>query len=182
MVSPTELTYSGCALTCAIIAAITDVRERRIPNLLTGPAILFGLLLHLTLGGFAQLGWSLLAGLTAGGIFLLFFIAGGMGAGDVKLIAAIGCISGISSVRELLVATVIIGAVFALGLALARGRMTQLFKNVFQLLGHHSSHGLVEHPELNVRNRSMLRLPYALPIAAGCLTTLILQLSAGRLK
>jgi prepilin peptidase CpaA len=161
--------YSGAALLCAGIAAVHDLKDRRIPNRLTGPAILAGLVLHLFLGGFSQMAWSLLAGLIAGGIFLLFYVAGGMGAGDVKLMTAIGCLSGISSIRTVLLATVIIGGIFALALAAYRGKTQQTLANVATLLEHHQTHGVQAHPELNVANQSALRLPYALPIALGCL-------------
>ena len=62
--------------------------------LLHFPQLLFGLLLHLTLGGWRQLGTAAAAGLVCGLIFLLFHLAGGMGGGDVKLITAAGCMRG----------------------------------------------------------------------------------------
>ena len=159
------------SLLCAGIASFHDVRERRIPNLLTGPAIVAGLLLHLATGGWAQMGASALAGLIAGSIFLIFFLAGGMGAGDVKLMAAVGCIAGLSPLRLVMVSTVIFGGVFALVLAVYRGRLRQTLGNVIALMAHHRRQGLTPHPELNLANSATLRLPFALPIAAGCLLT-----------
>ena len=176
---PVQIIYAGTAVLCSGIAAVQDLRERRISNLLTGPAILVGLLLHLTLGGLSQLGWSLLAGLAGGCIFLLFYMAGGMGAGDVKLMTAVGCIVGISSIKDVLLSTVIVGGVFAVAMALFRGRLRETVGNVFTLIGHHQVNGLRAHPELNVTNRSTLRLPYALPISMGCLFALFLSLSGG---
>ena len=163
--------YLASALTVACVAAIFDLRSRRIPNLLTGPAILFGLALHLVLGGPAELGWSLLAGGIAGGVFLLFFLAGGMGAGDVKLMTAIGCLCGTLFIKDVLLTTVVVGAVMGIGLALYRRRLRSTVANVIALVSHHSAHGLVAHESINVKNTSSLRLPYALPIAAGCLLT-----------
>ena len=159
------------SLLCAGIGSFHDVRERRIPNLLTGPAIVAGLLLHLAVGGWAQMGSSALAGLIAGSIFLIFFLAGGMGAGDVKLMAAVGCIAGLSPLRLVMVSTVIFGGVFALVLAVYRGRLRQTLGNVIALMAHHRRQGLTPHPELNLANTATLRLPFALPIAAGCLLT-----------
>ena len=117
--------YLTAALICASIACLHDLRSRRIPNLLTGPAILFGLLLHLFLGGPAQLGLSALAGVIAGAVFLLFFVAGGMGAGDVKLMTAVGCLAGTAYLMDILIATVLTGAVLGVALALYRGRLRQ---------------------------------------------------------
>ena len=79
-----QLTYPAAASACALIASVTDVKSRRIPNLITVPAFFFGLLLHLFLGGWKQMLGSLAAGLICGVIFLIFYIAGGMGAGDVE--------------------------------------------------------------------------------------------------
>lgn len=163
-----DMIYAAAALTCAGLAAVCDVRERRIPNWLTGPALLVGLLLHLALGGPAQAGWALLAALIAGGIFMVFYIAGGMGAGDVKLIAALAALTGMQDVKVLLLATVITGAVFAIAMATWRGALRKTAGNVLVLVAHHRSNGLEAHPELNVANKSTLRLPYALPIAVGC--------------
>lgn len=172
-ISP-ETIYLTAALVCASIGSMHDLRSGRIPNRLTGPAILFGLLIHLVIGGPAQLGYSALAGLIAGGIFLIFFIAGGMGAGDVKLMTAVGCLAGTAYIEEVLIATAIVGAIMALALAIYRGRLKQTLMNVATLMQHHQSKGLTAHPDLNLSNANTLRLPYALPIAVGCLFTFVL--------
>jgi len=168
-----QTTYLTAALACASIASLYDLRTRRIPNKLTLPAILCGLLLHLFRGGPAEMGMAAVAGLIAGGVFLLFFLAGGMGAGDVKLMTAVGCLAGTKSIADVLIATVLIGAVMGIALALYRGKLRQILMNVFTLVQHHRVAGLEAHPELNVRNPASLRLPYALPIAAGCLLTFV---------
>lgn len=174
-----HLIYVEAALLCAGVAAVTDLRSRRIPNWLTGPSFVLGLLLHLAFSGPSQAGWALLAGVIAGSLFLLLFVAGGMGAGDVKLMAAVGCLVGIGSVRDVLLATVLLGALLAIVLAASRGKLRETLGNAFTLLGHHQAHGLAVHPELNVLNRSLLRLPYAVPIAGGCLVTLLLRVHEG---
>lgn len=150
---------------CSVTAAIVDVRERRIPNKLTGLALLGGVVLHLAGGGVREAGWALLAGLIAGAVFMVFHIAGGMGAGDVKMMAALGCIAGTTDVRNLLIATMVLGALCAIGLALWRGALRRTFSNVLVLVAHHRMHGMVAHPELNVTNDATLRLPYAVPMA-----------------
>ena len=168
-----NIVYGSAALLCAAAAAAFDLRTRRIPNLLTGFSILFGLLLHLILGGWSQLGWSAAAAVIGGGVFLVFYLAGGMGGGDVKLMSAVACISGYHSVMELLLSTAIMGGIFALLLALVRGKLKQTLQNIGALLVHHRIAGLTPHPELNLKNARTLRLPYAIAIAAGCLITLL---------
>ena len=166
-----ELLYPVTSLACALAGASTDLRDRRIPNLLTLPSILFGLLLHFFIDGWRGMGNSALAGLIAGVIFLIFWLAGGMGAGDVKLITAVACIAGLSHVVYLLILTALAGGVMAIGLALWRGRLKDTIMNMVALAVHHRFEGLKPHPHLNVGNKQTLRLPYALAIAAGSAMT-----------
>jgi prepilin peptidase CpaA len=160
--------YLLCACLCASVGAAWDLRTRRIPNLLTAPAFAAGLLLHLAVGGWHALLLSAAAGLSAGAVFLLFMIAGGMGAGDVKLMAAIGALAGFGHLFAIFVATALMGGIFALALALAKGRLKSTLGNVGTLIGHHGAMGLRPHPDLNLQQPATLRLPYGVAIAAGC--------------
>lgn len=170
-VPATNIIYASTALLCAGIAAVSDLKTRRIPNILTGSSILIGLLLHLVLGGWSGFGLSAAAAGIGGGLFLILYLAGGMGAGDVKLMTAVACIAGYGSVLELLLTTMIMGGVFALVLAVVHGRLKETFRNIGALIVHHRLEGLTPHPDLNVKNTHTLRLPYAMAIAAGCLVT-----------
>jgi prepilin peptidase CpaA len=170
-----EIAYPAAASLCAFIGSVTDVKSRRVPNLLTGPAFVFGLGLHLVLGGWGDMAISAAAGLLCGLVFLVFYLAGGMGAGDVKLITAVGCICGLHNIASLLALTGIAGGAMAVILAVSRGRLRETLGNVLELVSHHRSEGLTPHPEINVRNTTTLRLPYALAICAGCAMTLFLE-------
>lgn len=175
-----EFVYAASSLLCAAIGAAYDVRSHRIPNFLTLPAIVAGLALHLLLGGWRQFFASAAAGLLCGLIFLVFYLAGGMGAGDVKLITAAGCISGLSLVGSLLILTSLVGGAMALSLALYHRRIKETLRNAIALVLHHKSKGLTPHPELNIRNAQTLRLPYALAITAGsALSLCLLIMQAG---
>ncbi len=90
-----------------IAVSIFDIRERRIPNFLVFPAVVSGLTLNLILNGREGLGFGL-KGLAAG--FALLFIpylVGGMKAGDVKFLAAIGAFIGPTDVVRALLATLL---------------------------------------------------------------------------
>ena len=169
-----EFLYPAAATVVALIGAGTDIRSRRIPNYLTGPALLAGLLLHTAIDGLHGLWTSLAAGLICGGLFLILYLAGGMGAGDVKLITAVGCLAGLSSVAYLLVLTSLVGGVMGVAFALMRGKLKQTLLNVRSLALHHKDAGLSPHPDLNVLNANNLRLPYGVAIAAGSTITLYL--------
>jgi prepilin peptidase CpaA len=83
-----------CLLAFLAAATVVDLRTRRIPNLLTISAAAVGLLLNLSRGGGTgalACGAGLLTGFAA---FLPFYLAGGLGAGDVKAMAAIGAFLG----------------------------------------------------------------------------------------
>jgi prepilin peptidase CpaA len=162
-----EWVYAACTLFCAVVGAVYDVISRRIPNAFTLPAILFGLLLHYSLGGWRQLGSAAAGGLVCGLIFLLFHLAGGMGGGDVKLMAAAGCTAGLPLVGPLLILTSLAGGVMAIGLALYHRRLKQTLENMRALLVHHGTVGLSPHADFNLDNARALRLPYGLAIAAG---------------
>jgi len=73
-----------------LLAAREDLRTRKIPNLITGPAFLLGLAVHLAMGGPNGLLGALVAGVLAGALLLPGWLMKFMGAGDVKLMAAIG--------------------------------------------------------------------------------------------
>jgi prepilin peptidase CpaA len=162
-----EFAFPAGSLLCATLSAVYDVRSRRIPNFITLPAIAFGLLLHGVYGGWRQLATAAAGGLICGLIFLVFYLAGGMGAGDVKLITATGCIAGLSLIGHLLLLTALAGGVMAVSLALYRRQLVETWHNMQALAVHHQNMGLTPHPQFNISNERTLRLPYALAIAAG---------------
>jgi prepilin peptidase CpaA len=101
-----------CALLTA--GAISDLRSGRIPNLLTFPAILTGLIYHTAANGLAGLALSSLGLLSGIALLLVPYSMGGMGAGDVKLMGAVGSFLGASATFEAFLFTAIFGGVYAL--------------------------------------------------------------------
>ena len=109
----TTATFTAITLTAAGVAAALDVRTRKIPNWLTFPAILLGLALNVASAGAAGL-WAAVLG-TAAGIALLLapFAMGGMGAGDVKILAAVGALNGATFAFRTFVYGTVAGGVMA---------------------------------------------------------------------
>ena len=96
-----------------VTAAVTDLRSYRIPNWLTVSAMACGLISHTVIDG--QHGFvTSLEGLAVGlALFLIFYITGGMGAGDVKLMAAVGSFLGPIGVLYAGVMTLLLGGTYA---------------------------------------------------------------------
>jgi prepilin peptidase CpaA len=162
------------ALALAITAAVFDVQQHRIPNWLTYPGIISGIALRGVLFGWKGMGSAVAGCFLAGGVMLLFYLVRAMGAGDLKLMAAIGSLVGPGQAVVVLLATAICGGVMAIGYAVYRGRMWATIKNVGSVLKFHAWAGLQAHPELNLDNPATLRMPYGLAIAAGTLYALLL--------
>ena len=101
-----------------IFASINDIKHQKIPNLLNFPLMGIGLIYHsifFGLEGFLFSGGGLLLG-TA--IFLPVYIFGGMGAGDAKLMGAVGSFLGAKGVFISSVLTALYGGIYALLLLL----------------------------------------------------------------
>src|SRR5664279_775700 len=157
------------AFAVAAAGAFVDVRERRIPNWLTYPGIVLGFVLRGLLLGWKGIGSALIGCLLAGCIFLLFYLVRAMGAGDVKLVAAVGSLLGPTDALVMLLATAICGGVMAAVYAVYRRQVRSTLVNVGASLQFHAQAGLRAHPELNLDNPAALRMPYGLAVAAGTL-------------
>ena len=171
--SEVEKAFLIGACACALLGAIRDVKTRRIPNWLTYSAFLAGLLLRACFGGWHGVWYGFLGGLVGGGIFLLFFLVGGMGAGDVKLMAAVGSLAGWDHIGNspavviIVLACAIAGGVLALIYMVFRRRVGSTLKNVWFLVRHHMLFGVQSHPDINLHDPNAIKMPYALAIAAG---------------
>ncbi len=97
-----------------VVAVYFDITEYRIPNQVTIGGILFGLVMGIVSGGIQGLYTSLLGGIVGFALLLLPFILGGVGAGDVKLLTAIGAIKGMEFILYTAGAMAIVGGLIAL--------------------------------------------------------------------
>lgn len=150
-------------------ACWTDLRARRIPNALVLLGVAAGLFLNARAEGFAGIGSSLL-GLAVGlGLFLPFMLLGGMGGGDVKLLAALGSLVGPGDIVRLALVAALAGGAMALVRVACDGRLRSTLASTAGLVLFWMSAGLRPSPVLNLSNPSTIRIPYAVAIAAGTL-------------
>lgn len=155
------------AVGVAVCAAVTDFRERRIPNWLTYPAMIAGLISQMALHGWKGLLLGSGGGLLFGGVFLLFHIVRAMGAGDVKLAAALGCIIGPAASLRVMFTTAVAGGALAIIFVVLSGRMIETLRNTLWVAAFHARYGLQTHPTINLDNPAAVRMPYGLAFAAG---------------
>lgn len=129
---PQHAAYAALVAVSAI-ATYTDLRTRRIPNWLTLPAIVFGLALGFVSDGVPGVLASLGSVALCGGIFLVLFMLGGMGAGDVKMMAAVAAIASWPMAVYVLVYTALAGGCLAFCVLIFRGRLGKTFKRMLSL-------------------------------------------------
>lgn len=161
----------------AIPAACFDVKKRRIPNWLSVAGALAAFATHFALNGLGGLGNSLAAFATAFAIYFLMYLLHAMGAGDVKLMAAVGAVAGLAWWLLIFVLTFLCGAILAIGLAAYRKRLGSTLWNVAYLARELASfrRPWLARKELDVKNPETLRLPHALSIALGVVLSLVLM-------
>ena len=163
------------ALLLCAAASILDVRSGRIPNVLTLGAAALGLIVGAITHGLSGLGQAAAGWAVGCGLFLPFFLLGGMGAGDVKLLAALGAWLGPATTVFVALYTGIAGGVMAVVVSAGQGYLKQLFTNLWGLLVFWRIAGVQPMPGLTLRTAASPRLPYALPIAAGTVAALWLR-------
>ena len=155
-------------------AAWSDFRTRRIPNWITVPGAALGFVLQAFYGGLHGALASLTGAGLGLGIFIALYIAGGMGAGDVKLFSAVGALTGPQALILVFVFTGLLGGIAAAALAASRGRLRETLEKTGELL---LDLGRLRWQQVR-GTRTMgasdsLRLPYGVVIAAGTLLSLV---------
>jgi prepilin peptidase CpaA len=155
-------------LLVVVVATATDLRSRRIPNWLVLPFLAAGLGASAWLHGWQGLGRSA-AGMALGLVlFGVLFLAGGMGAGDVKLCAAIGAWIGPGQLFLALVLTALAGGLMALCWAIWGGFFGELLSGTGNLvLGW--AKGKRDSVQQSAGEPLQRRIPYAPAIAIGTL-------------
>jgi len=150
-----------------IWAAWIDGKELRVPNWITFPMVLSGLIYSTAAGDGFLAGF---AGMCTGLACLLpLYAVGGMGAGDVKLMAGMGAWLGWQITMEAFIVSVIVGAIMAALMVLDKGTWKKHYENFLTIL---SEWVVIRNPyELSriaaYRKPTMALLPYGIPICIG---------------
>jgi prepilin peptidase CpaA len=170
MLSPTAIAFEFFLVPLAVIIIYHDVRYRRIPNPFVLATLITGLILNFSFGGLGgglnSLGGCVLA-------FILMFILhvfGAMGAGDVKLFAAIGSVIGAQLVLPTFIVVVLMGGLLALVSILRSGAFKTTMHRVLQIFV-----GLLpgwQMPKFTVPADHRLTIPYGVAITVGAIVSI----------
>lgn len=142
-------------------ACYGEVKNRRIPNWLTGAGMLLGLGAAFIEGWLPGLWNSFLGLVIAGGVLLPFCLMGVVGGGDMKLMAATGAIVGYPLVLRVMTDTCMAGGLLAVGIMAWNGILLTTFANAFRILFG------MPRPAKGLRKPPMV--PYGIAIAVGTL-------------
>lgn len=179
MFSPIPRGAQLLLLALVLCAAVFDARTRRIPNWLTVSGVLAGVALNTFLyPGMSGL-WFAVKGLGLGfGIYLVLHLLHAMGAGDVKLMAAVGSIVGASDWFGIFLITAVAGGILSVVVSIAKGRLGKTLFNVGFILSEMKSlrPAYLKNEELDVKSDKGVRMPHGVVIAVG--TLIFLALSA----
>jgi len=169
-------------LVAALIAAATDVWKFRVYNALTLPLLASGLLYHGFRGEIAD---SLLGVLFGFAALIVLYIVGGMGAGDVKLMAAVGAWLGMPMTFYVFIASSLAAGVYAIGLIVWTGRVSETVVNLQLMWLRLASVGRYlggeDRVESEVQRDDRRRriIPFAAMVAIGLIATLLWLQGAG---
>ena len=160
-----------------IAASVNDLWFQKIPNLLTYPAMAIAVGCHVVMNGLGGLLFSA-GGLALGiAVLILPYLMGGMGAGDVKLMGAVGAILGAKGVFIAFLFTAIIGGVYALIVVLIK---RQHFKDFFTIQAATLKTFIFTKQFIPIsgdNNGKKPKLCYGIAIALGTLFSVFLEFS-----
>lgn len=148
----------------AVIAGFTDWRWRRIPNWLTVSGFFSGVAINAALFGWFGVKTSLLGAVLGLGVLLPFVLVRSLGAGDWKLVGALGAWLGPERLLSVLFATVLIAGIMALALVIYKGRIRQTARNLWHMLKAFTTFHLPGN-ELTLDDPRAAKVPFGVAVA-----------------
>jgi prepilin peptidase CpaA len=152
------------AVLLSVIAGWTDLRSRRIPNWLTVPGLLIGVAANTVLGGWTGLKTSLVGAAVGLALLLPFVLLRSLGAGDWKLAGALGAFVGAGLLVNLLLGSVFVAGLMAVGLVVYKGRIRQTLRNMGHILISLVTFQLPG-AQVSLDNPESLKVPYGVALA-----------------
>ena len=163
----------GVVIGASLLAALGDLKERRIPNALTFPVFVVGLIWAAWFGGLAGLAEAAGACALLALPYIILFLFFGGGAGDAKLMGAIGAWLGLRHGLTVLACVAIAGGILAIVKAIAQKRLkfvlTSVFVSFYGLILYLIAHKTLRpvSNQTNIGQSGDLDIPYGVAIFAG---------------
>jgi prepilin peptidase CpaA len=174
---PTNYVLLVCLISALTISLVSDIKVQKIPNLVTYPLMGISLLYYGLSGGINGCLFSASGLLVGIGFFIIPYIMGGMGAGDAKLMGAVGSVLGAKGVFEAFLYTAIIGGFYALLILAVHREFARSFigRNFTTVKTFFFTRQFIPIPEnANIKKP---RLCYGVAIALGTFTYIGLKIS-----
>jgi len=162
------------ALALACCGGWMDWRTRRIPNWLTVPGALAGLTANVILRGWHGAVLSLEGAGLALGLLLPLVLLRGLGAGDWKLMGAMGAVMGWQAMLSVLFVAALITTVAALFQMVAAKRVRATLWNVMTLAMSFATFGIRANPEISLDNPNLIKQPFGAAVAVATVFSFVL--------
>jgi prepilin peptidase CpaA len=160
----------GLAISLAILAGWIDWRSRRLPNWLTVTGFAVGITGNTILFGWIGVKGALVGAGIPLAVLLPVVLLHGLGAGDWKLMGALGALVGREEIVHVLLATILFAGLIAVGQMIWQKRVLVTLRNLWELVQGFFIFGLKPHPEFNLSNGGASTLPFG--VAAAIATVL----------
>ena len=155
------------ALILALYAGYLDWRTRRIPNWLTVSGFFLGIAINSAFGGWHGAAESLKGAGLGLGLLLPLVLLRGFGAGDWKLMGAMGALGGWRLMLFVLLLSVVLSAVAGLIQIALKKRVTGTFKNIGKLVKGFVQLGFRPNPDVSLDNPTLAKMPFGTAVAVS---------------
>jgi prepilin peptidase CpaA len=162
-----------------VLCVASDVKTRRIPNAITLPGIGLGLAIGVGFHGLTGLGAAAAGMLLAITLLFVPFAMGGIGGGDVKMMAAVGSLAGPWALLASLLAGMILGGLVAVGVLWRRGRLGETLHAMGAMTRSALLTRSLDPLRTPARAGDAVTLPYSVPLGIGTALALGLQCTMG---
>ena len=157
-------------LALALVAGWTDWRSRKIPNWLTVTGFFAGFTMNIVLWGWYNTNWhggkaSLEGAGLALVLFLPFVLLRGLGAGDWKLMGAVGAFAGPVLLLFIIVGSVFVAGIMAVVEVLRQRRIKETARNLVILVQGFFAFGLRNRPDITIDNPGLMKVPFGVAVA-----------------
>lgn len=167
------------------LAVYFDITARKIPNKITVPALLYGMIWSTLNSGLQGFKLSILGILIGFAVFLVPYIFNGIGAGDVKLMTAIGAIMGWEFILKTSLSTALVGGIIVVIYMLYKKGLVRtlvdtlgilvkpLMKILYMISGFKIFYSIFKYFDDLKTDKKKIYIPYAIPIAIGSISVML---------